>query len=177
MRNPIALAPVLALALACQSTSQSSLQVVAPATAAERAALIERVKSLAGTWETTLEGKTQVAAVFSVSSNGSAVREVMFPGTPNEMTNMYTMDGDSLVMTHYCAFGNQPRMRARAGGTPDSLGFAFDGVSNLGKADDPYMGSMTLTFLGPDRVHETWVHYREGARLGDDTVLELTRKR
>ncbi len=36
----------------------------------------------------------------------------MYPGMEHEMTNMYTLDGNTLVMTHYCAGGNQPRMRA-----------------------------------------------------------------
>jgi len=163
-------------ALACQSTN-SSARVVTPATEQQRAALIERIKTLEGTWETTVEGKTQVASVFSVSSNGSAVREIMFPGTPHEMTNMYTMDGDSLLMTHYCAIGNQPRMRARAGADANVIRFETDGVSNLQAADEGYMGALTMTIVDQDHVKANWVHFKDGKSVEGDASFELTRKR
>ena len=67
---------------------------------------------------------------FRVSSNGSAVRELMYPGTEHEMTNMYTLEGNTLVMTHYCAGGNQPHMRASKFEN-GRLAFEPDGVSDL----------------------------------------------
>ena len=44
------------------------------------------------------------------TGGGSAVTETLFPGTAHEMMSVYHMDGDDLVLTHYCAGGNQPRM-------------------------------------------------------------------
>ena len=40
---------------------------------------------------------------FRVTSAGSVVQETMFPGSDHEMVNMYSVDGDKLLMTHYCA--------------------------------------------------------------------------
>ncbi|MEZ6019293.1 MAG: hypothetical protein R3F17_04090 [Planctomycetota bacterium] len=42
------------------------------------------------------------------------MREIMFPGQPFEMTNVYRLDGNDLCVTHFCAVGNQPQMRATA---------------------------------------------------------------
>lgn len=166
------------LLAACSSTSHSSLvhpRVVRAANESQKSVLVERVKTLAGTWEGQSPEGAHVTT-FAVSSNGSAVRELMFPGTPHEMTNMYHMDGDSLLMTHYCAMGNQPRMRATVGRDPNELRFEFDGVSNLRAEDEMYMGSMTMTIVDQDHIKQVWHHYVKGEK-GDPTVFELTRKR
>ncbi len=152
---------------------------VTPATDSQKAALIERVKSLAGTWETTDDkGVRQTASIFTVSSAGSAVREVMFPDSPHEMTNMYTMDGPSLVVTHYCAMGNQPHMRAFASADhPNRIELNFDGVSNKTSSDQMYMGGLTIEFKDADHITEQWRSYQNGKQTDHSPAFELTRKK
>ena len=94
---------VIASCVGCSSTREH--RVVASATPAEKSVLLERVKGLAGTWEMTYDDGTKSNVVYQVTSNGSAVREVMFPGSNHEMTNMYTMDGSELLLTHYSRHG------------------------------------------------------------------------
>jgi hypothetical protein len=72
---------------------------------------LERLKKLAGTWVAAdKDGKPtdQVVSVIKVTSAGSAVQETLFPGQPHEMVSIYYRVGADLVMTHYCALGNQP---------------------------------------------------------------------
>jgi hypothetical protein len=162
----------------CRSGSASSPKtgtVVAPATPAQEA-MLEKVKSLEGTWEMQggMEGQP-ATIVFQTTGGGNTVREIMFPGDEHEMTNMYHLDGPSLVMTHYCAIGNQPRMRATSG-DDKSIAFKFDSVTNKTAPDEMYMGEMTLTFLDHDTVREDWVHFVNG-RPGKPTSFELKRKR
>src|SRR5690242_9923644 len=74
---------------------------------------LDRLKALAGTWvEADKDGKPtdKVVSVVKVTAAGSTVHETLFPGTPMEMISVYHLDGADLVMTHYCALGNQPRM-------------------------------------------------------------------
>jgi hypothetical protein len=146
---------------------------VTAATAAQSATLLDRVKSLAGTWESTDDkGATHVSSVFTVTSNGSAVREVMLPGTPHEMTNMYTMDGPTLVM------GNQPHMRSVAARTDDRhIALGFDGVSNLTGADQMYMGECTIEFVDADHIKTQWKSFEKGVPSEHSPVFTLTRKR
>ena len=76
----------------------------------------EALKGLAGDWTGTLldEGKSKPASVrYEVTSGGSAVKETMNPGAKDEMVTMYHRDGDGLVLTHFCAIGNQPRSGAK----------------------------------------------------------------
>src|SRR3954447_19979613 len=75
----------------------------------------ETMKKLAGTWLAADEdGKPtdQVTSIIRVTAGGSAVHETLFPGQPHEMVSIYTVEGPDLVMTHYCALGNQPRLKA-----------------------------------------------------------------
>jgi hypothetical protein len=152
---------------------------VPPATTEQKAALIEKVKSLAGTWETIDEkGHRSTASVFTVSSAGSAVREVLFPGSPHEMTNMYTMDGPSLLMTHYCAQGNQPHMRAVAGSASgDRLMLKFDSVSNMTAPNELYMGELTIVFKDADHIREEWRSFRGGKPAEHSPAFELVRRK
>ena len=80
---------------------------------------LERLKALAGTWVAAdKDGKPtdQVVSVIKVTAAGSAVQETLFPGQPHEMVSIYHLDKGDLVMTHYCALGNQPRMKAELPG-------------------------------------------------------------
>lgn len=138
------------------------VKVVNAATAEQRATTLDQVKSLEGTWVGKDEkGVEQVMAVFSVGSAGTSVREIMFPGSPHEMTNMYHMDGGTLVMTHYCAAGNQPRLRS-VKSEPGRIELVADSVTNFTKANEYYMGKLTLVMPDKDTLVEEWASIKDG---------------
>ena len=148
--------------------------IVAKATDAQIADLLGRVKSLDGEWEMTGPGGEKGTIVFKTIAGGSAVREIMFPGTEHEMTNLYHVDGPTLVVTHYCAAGNQPHMRATQA-TGNSIVFICDSVSNLTAKDQTYMGGLTLVFKDANHITQKWAHMADGkTTLGPD--FDLTRK-
>ncbi|MBL0928465.1 MAG: hypothetical protein IBJ11_12580 [Phycisphaerales bacterium] len=146
----------------------------------QQASMLDPLKALAGEWEVLDEsGKPITAAVFAVTSGGSAVREIMFPGSPHEMTNLYHLDGPDLVMTHYCAVGNQPRMRAaESRQTPEGrvIPFRFDSVTNWAGPDQHYMGEMTLTIVDAGTIRQTWRSFAGKADHGP-AVFTLRRKK
>src|SRR5436305_1855630 len=116
---------------------------------------LERMKKLAGTWvEADKDGKPtdKVVSIVKVTAAGSAVHETLFPGQPMEMVSIYTVDGADLVMTHYCALGNQPRMKADPKSPPNQIHFQFAGGSNLDPAKDMHMHEGTLTFIDDDHI-------------------------
>jgi hypothetical protein len=178
-RSTIACLIPLALAAGCATHSSASKTAPTPAAAAtpeQSAALIDRVKGLQGTWQASEGGKPGGEVTFAVTSNGSVVRETMFPGSQHEMTNMYHMDGPTLVMTHYCAIGNQPQMRATAAGPHDPIVLKFDRISNLSSPDQSYMGGLTLVFIDPNHIEERWTSYKGGKPEGEPSVFTFTRK-
>ncbi len=147
-----------------------------PATSQERAALFEQLKPLEGYWNYyDAKGKWQGSGRIALTSGGSVLREVMFSGTPHEMTNLYHMDGNALVMTHYCASGNQPRLRLPTWHLtkPGEFDFRFASISNWTSGDE-YMGRLQLAIADKDHASQTWTSYKNGKASAE--TFELRRQ-
>lgn len=144
--------------------------------ASPAAEAFSKLKTLAGTWEMSdEEGKDNVALDSKVSSAGSVLREVMFPGAEHEMTNMYHLDGDAIIATHYCAIGNQPRMACTDFSKPGVYHFTFKDVTNRATDQDMYMGELTVTIIDNDHIKQHWVHFVKGAK-GGEVTFEMKRR-
>lgn len=175
----ITLTSVALINVGCQSGAGGP-KIVKAASPERKAAMLEKVAALEGTWVNVLSNGQPVPAdqqgtiTFSKSSNGSAVREVMFPGSQHEMTNMYHMDGSDLVVTHYCAMGNQPRMRCVQPGTSE-LAFGFDSATNVRSSDEECMGELTLRFIDANTIEQVWNSNKGGVKTSH-AVFTLKRK-
>ena len=96
----------------------------------------DQLKQLVGKWKgtTKMEGKEQTATVsYELTSSGTAIIERLGEGTQHEMVTMYYLDGKSAAMTHYCALGNQPRMKLKTA-DPTKITFEMvgkDGINSL----------------------------------------------
>lgn len=150
-----------------------------PGVPVEGKAAFERMKTLAGTWEGQAgHGQPGPAAsvTYRVASGGSVVEETLFPGTPHEMISMYHMVKGELVLTHYCAMANQPRMRLdRQASTPERLVFVFDGGTNFDPAKDTHVHSGVVEWKG-ETLHNAWAVYSGGKETGQNEFV-LTRKK
>jgi hypothetical protein len=124
-----------------------------------------RLKALAGQWEQSTQSGDKVVVTYRLASGGSVVMEDLFPGTEHEMITMYHLDGDALVLTHYCAFGNQPRMRLSSA-TPTELFFEFAGGTNLDAEKDAHVHSGFIRVVDPTHLEAEWAVYRDGKQVG-----------
>jgi hypothetical protein len=142
---------------------------------------LERMKKLAGTWVAVgKDGKPteEVVSVIKVTAAGSAVHETLFPGQAQEMVSVYYLDGNDLMMTHYCALGNQPRMKADPKSPPNQMCFKFAGGSNLDPAKDMHMHEGTLTFIDDDHIEFAGVCWEGGKPAkGHECAMKLVRKK
>jgi hypothetical protein len=130
-------------------------------------AAFAKLKTLAGEWKAASPGKPDGKIIYKVTANGNTVMETMFPGTDHEMVSMYFIDGDQLVMTHYCAMGNQPRLKFdMKSSKPDSLLFVFDGGTNLDPKKDMHIHGLRLNILDKGHVEANWESYEEGKSQG-----------
>ena len=130
----------------------------------------KRMKSLVGAWKGTAEGKP-VAVTYALVSNGSALMETLDGDHDTTMITMYAPDGASLLATHYCAAGNQPRMRAT--GSPDGRSLAFEFVDVSGQGTE-VMRRLVVTFVDPDHFRQTWTS-RAADGKEHSSVFEYTR--
>jgi hypothetical protein len=128
---------------------------------------LERLKTLEGIWRGaggTIEGESSpVVHEFHVSSGGSVVLEIMDPEGEREV-NIYYLDGDELLMTHYCGGGNQPTLRLeRAKASGDLLPFVFSTVTNLeDPATDRHIHASKVVILAPNRMESWWTVFKKG---------------
>ena len=148
------------------------------ATESDAQAMLDTLKSLEGTWQGTAEGTgtdelpeneepPRPIHEFRVSAAGTVVMETMNPGTDHEMINMYHLDGDELMLTHYCAGGNQPSMRLVSDrSTPEKMVFDFAGGTNLDPAVDGHIHAAEITMVDSDHVISEWIGYQNGAEAG-----------
>jgi hypothetical protein len=140
---------------------------------------LDVLKKLAGEWTGKgSHGEQQIDATvtYKVTGGDSAVVETHFPGTEHEMITVYTLDGDDLVLTHYCMLGNQPRMKAERGGNGKKLAFKFTGAGNLKSEKDQHMHDMTIEFVDDDHVKSTWTLYQDG-KPAEKATFDLKRKK
>jgi len=161
------------------------LALAAAASAEEKVAAkaggLDRLKKLAGTW-VAVDDKGQptdnVVSVFKVTSAGTAVQETIFPGTGHEMVSVYYVDGPDVVLTHYCALGNQPHLKLDPSSSKNRLDFKFVSGSNLNPAKDMHMHEGSITVVDDDHIESTWQAWQDGKpAAGHKLAMKLVRKK
>jgi hypothetical protein len=118
------------------------------------------LKGLAGVWTgsvTTdphnpdIEGAIQVT--MRVASRGSVLEHEIAPGGVPEPTMIY-VEGDRLILVHYCEAGNRPRLVARTLADPKTVDFEFADIS--GSITPVYLQHFVFTIVSADRHTEDW---------------------
>jgi hypothetical protein len=122
----------------------------------------EKLKSLVGEWQgESPEGPVTVS--YQLVSSGHSVMEIIAPGTDKSMVTVYHLNGDKLMMTHYCSVGNQPRMSAQVpAGEIKNLSFTFVDGTNMAKPTDAHMHSLAMTFQDKDHMTQVWTLRKDG---------------
>ena len=147
------------------------------ATAAAQAGF-RRLAALEGDWvgEGPADGPGPMTVSYRLTGGGSALVETLFAGTADEMITIYTVEGGDLMLTHYCSFGNQPRMRA-APMQGDVLDFRFAGGANLDPQRDDHMHDARYEFVSDDELLIEWTGWSGGrADTEHQARVRLTRK-
>lgn len=133
----------------------------------------EKLTSLVGEWTGTADGKP-VRVTYGLASSGTAILETIHDPDAVEMVTLYHRDGSSLLMTHYCSMGNQPRMRSK-GLLEGKLSFVFVDATNLRSPGEHVMTGLVLSFPDPDRLVADWTSKGDGKEA--TTRFSLARKK
>ncbi len=129
------------------------------------------LKGLEGNWAGKNNQGQPIEVTFRITAGGSALLSEIHGHGPENMVTMFHMDGERLLMTHYCGAGNQPRMKVVAADAK-SVSFEFFDGTNIGPGD----GHMQrVTFTQPDADHhvEEWTFLDHGNEMKE--VLTLAR--
>jgi len=131
-----------------------------------------QLKALTGSWE----GKTPDGRPLQVSFRETAGGSALMTEIQGDhgMISMIHMDGpDKLLMTHYCAAGNQPRMQASVSPDGKTITFTFFDGTNIAP-DSGHMQSMVLTVLDSNHHTEDWTFAAPGKEMKQ--FFDLRRK-
>ena len=129
----------------------------------------EHFKKLEGTWTGQSESGRSFEMTFRLTGDGSAVIEHSRMDGAHDMFTVYHLDQETIMLTHYCASGNQPRMRA-ADFSSAEIRFDFLDATGLATAGDGHMYRATFAFEDPDRFHTAWTWRENGADVFTEVV-------
>lgn len=123
----------------------------------------EKMKSLVGTWKGKAGNGNELMVTYRLVSAGHAIEETI---SHADMVTMYYEDGDKVMLTHYCAGNNQPRMRAAYKAGEKSMSFAFVDVTNLPDTNASHMHEVKFTFVDDNHMTTEWTNYNAGKPAG-----------
>lgn len=141
----------------------------------------ETLKTLAGSWEghmttvpsePSIEGKLTHTTLKVTSMGHAIVHEMQAEGRADDPLTMLYMDGDRLLLTHYCDAGNRPRMVART--STDGKRVEFDFLDVAGSTQYGHMDHAVFTIVDANHHIEDWTYMQPGDKP-THAHIELTR--
>jgi phage tail protein X len=169
MKSRIALSVLFVLIAATAFAADTA------ATPSDAQKSFDQLKTLAGSWQGRLTSDPHQADMddahpqitLRVTSRGNAlVHEMKEAGAPDDPTRydhpvtMLYLDGDRLLLTHYCDAGNRPRMAAKP--SPDGKTVEFDFVDVAGSTQYGHMHHAMFTIIDANHHIEDWTYMMPG---------------
>jgi len=136
--------------------------------------VLDRFKSMAGTWEGKSPTGDTSEVTYQLEAGGTTVMADMHMSS-EEMVSMYYVDGDQLLMTHFCPSNNQPRMKAVISPDLKTVTFEFLDATNLAGPQAGHMHRAVFLFSDAGHYAEEWTW-----KKGDKNVtfhFEMQRKK
>jgi hypothetical protein len=167
-----------ALILICSVCASSQRHAHADAktsvpTAVQQA--FEQFKKLEGAWKGKSTKGWEEIVNFKTIAKGTVVIESSFDAHPNEtMMTMFHMDGERLMLTHFCVAKNQPRLVATSfSDDGKTITFTFLDGGNLPSRDRGHMDKALYKFIDDKHVSTQWTWYQDGKeKWMEEIVLE-----
>lgn len=150
--------PLVVITLAAAALGQSDAQKS-----------FDKLKTLAGSWEGTVttfpvqsdvQGKHLELTLRQTSMGNELMHEARMEGRMDDPITMLYLDGDRLLLTHYCDAGNRPRMAARA--SADGKTVEFDFLDVAGSTEYGHMHHAVFTFIDANHHTEDWTYMQPG---------------
>jgi hypothetical protein len=134
-----------------------------------------QLKSLAGSWEGTMDGNPMQISLRVTSMGNALLHEMKMAGRPDDPITMLYVDGDRLLLTHYCDAGNRPRMAATM--TPDgkTVEFHLLDVANFNSKQGGYRQHAVFTTLDANHHIEDWTFLVQGKPITAHLELQRTK--
>jgi hypothetical protein len=172
----VVLVPLSTVAFAQSDMHKPDAQ--SPAAQSDAQKSFAKLKALAGAWHASVTTDppvkgmgdgTTVDVTLRITSRGNALVHEMGETGKDDPTKydhpvtMFYLDGDRLLLTHYCDAGNRPRMAARV--SPDGKTVEFDFLDVAGNTQYGHMSHALFTFIDANHHTEDWTFTMKGDKL------------
>jgi hypothetical protein len=158
------LLPVVLMSLSTVAFAQSDAQKS-----------FDELKTLAGSWEGTFDGKPMQVSLRVTSMGNALMHEMRIAGRADDPITMLYVDGDRLLLTHYCDAGNRPRMAASMSPDGKTVDFHFVDVANFNDKQGGYMQHAMFTTLDANHHTEDWTFLAQGKPINAHVELQRTK--
>ena len=150
-------------------------------TPAQGRAAFDRLKQLAGDWDETSTQGWEGVHGMQIIAGGSAILSISridpHPGANETMATLFHMDGDRLMLTHYCVARNQPRLVATSVSDDGRvIEFSFLDGTNMRSRNDGHMDRAVFTIESPDRYRSRWSFFRDGKESWMEDIVSTRRR-
>lgn len=160
--------------------------LIAPVTGTQDAspdrarAAFERLKQLAGQWDQRSTNGWEGSSTLQVIGGGSALLVTStvapHPGADETMVTVFHMDGDRLMLTHYCMAKNQPRLVATSISADGSrIEFTFHDATNMQSAAAGHMNRAVYTIESNERYRSRWTFSQQGQERWMEEIVTTRR--
>jgi hypothetical protein len=132
----------------------------------------DQLKTLAGTWEGRLttvparaevEGKVAQVSLRTTSMGHALMHEMTVGGRPDNPITMLYIEGNQLLLTHYCDAGNRPRMTGKV--SPDGKTVEFTFLDVAGATTYGHMHHAVFTLIDANHHTEDWTYMEPGDQM------------
>src|SRR5262245_3928136 len=137
----------------------------APPSAVEARRVFDRLRGLAGDWRGRSTKGWEDRMTLQVIAGGSVVMSTsQFEAHPDEtMLTTYHLDGDRMMLTHYCVAKNQPRLQVTSiEDQGNRVIFSFRDGTNLPSRDKGHMDQVIYQFQDEDHFTSQWSFFSNG---------------
>ena len=150
------------LAIIGPGTSVAQTPTSKPTPQSEAQKAFEKLKTLSGSWQGTIMGKSINVTMRLASSRSAILHEATATGEgpPDQEITMFYVEGERLLATHYCDAGNLSRMEGKLLPDGESVEFSLlevTGGRQRGVLKRILFGAMAanhhvveITFIMPD---------------------------
>jgi hypothetical protein len=133
----------------------------------------DKLKTLAGSWEGKGDGHA-VQISNRITSGGSALMSEI--QGQEDMVSMIHLDGDRLMLTHYCPMGNQPRLVGTILPGGKTVTFDFLDATNLLSSQKGHLTRAVFTLIDSDHHTESYeFSTADGKKMNELLDLQRTK--
>jgi len=110
------------------------------------------MKSLVGTWLKEGGDRPNFEVLFELTANNSVLVETWLRKGIKHSLTVYHLNIDTIMATHYCPQGNQPRLELSQSSTMSHLNFDFFDATNLKVPTDSHQHSLGFKFMTKNKI-------------------------